>query len=78
MKNFHVPAKFAFAMTLTAAAVSGCKKHDADPTTPELRSGAAPDAGVITPPAPANHVPTPGAPAPAPSAVSEPATPAAH
>lgn len=78
MENFNVPAKFAFAMILTAAAVSGCKKQDADPVTPELRSGATPDAGVITPPAPGNHMPGPDAPAPAPSAVSESATPAAH
>lgn len=78
MKNFNVPAKFALAMILTAAAMSACKKQDANPTTPELRSGATPDAGVITPPAPGNHMPAPDAPAPAPSAASEPATPAAR
>jgi hypothetical protein len=74
MKNLSVPAKFAFAMILTTAAVSGCKKQEADPAAPELRSGATPDAGVITPPAPGNQMPAPEAPAPAPSAISEPAT----
>jgi hypothetical protein len=71
MKKLNVQAKFAIALILTAAAVSGCKKQEADPVTPELRSGATPDAGVITPPAPGNHMPAPEAPAPAPSAISE-------
>ena len=78
MKKLNVSAQFAFAMILTVAAVSGCKKQDADPVTLELRSGAAPDAGVITPPAPGNHMPAPDAPAPAQSAMSEPATPSAR
>ena len=78
MSNQTVPARFALAMILTAAFVSGCKKQDADPAAPEVRGGAAPDAGVITPPAPGNHVPAPEAAAPAPAPMSEPATPSGH
>ena len=53
MKKLNVPAKFALTLILTAAAVSGCKKQDADPFTPEAPAPAPmpmPEANT-----PANH-----------------------
>ena len=78
MKTLNVPARFAFALILTAAAVSGCKKQDADPVTPEVKTGATPDAGNITPPVPGNEIPPPEAPAPAPRPMPEANTPVAR
>lgn len=52
MKHLNVPAKFAFAMILTAAAVTGCKKQEADPVTPEATSTPTP-APSASPAAPA-------------------------
>jgi hypothetical protein len=52
MKHLNVPAKFAFAMILTAAAVTGCKKQEADPVTPEATSAPTP-APSASPAAPA-------------------------
>lgn len=75
MKKLNIPAKFALALILTAAAVTGCKKQDADPFTPEAKTGATPDAGNITPPVPGNHMPPPEAPAPAPLPMPEANTP---
>ena len=81
MNNLHVPAKFALAMILTAAAVSGCKKQEADPVTPDATTmptpapsatpatpagtATTPDAGMTTPPAAGSATPTDGATAPA-------------
>ncbi|SEN93165.1 hypothetical protein SAMN05428959_103830 [Duganella sp. CF517] len=78
MKKLTAPAKFALAMILTAAAVTGCKKQDADPVTPETKIGATPDAGNITPPVPGNELPAPAAPAPAPMPMPQANTPASH
>ena len=52
MKQLNVPAKFAFALILTAAAVTGCKKQEADPVTPEATSAPTP-APSASPAAPA-------------------------
>ena len=60
MKQHHAPAKFIFALILTAAAVTGCKKQEVDAPAPE----------VVAPPA--NTAPTP-APAPADSTTPPPA-----
>jgi len=62
MKQLNVPAKFAFALILTAAAVTGCKKQEADPVTPE--------ATTVPTPAPSA---TPSTPTPAPDATTPPA-----
>jgi len=78
MKKLNVPAKFALTLILTAAAVSGCKKQDADPFTPEAKTGAVQDAGNITPPVPGNQIPPPEAPAPAPMPMPAANTPANH
>jgi len=78
MKKLTAPTKFALAMILTAAAVSGCKKQDADPVTPETKIGATPDAGNITPPVPGNELPPPAAAAPNPMPMPEANTPASH
>jgi hypothetical protein len=80
MKHLNVPAKFAFAMILTAAAVSGCKKQDADHVTPEATTvptpapaatpatpagtATTPAAGMTTPPAAGSATPTDGASSP--------------
>jgi hypothetical protein len=58
MKQLHLPAKFAFALVLTAAAVTGCKKQEADPVTPEATTMPAPAA---TPTTPSGTTPTPDA-----------------
>nr|WP_315393017.1 hypothetical protein [uncultured Duganella sp.] len=60
MKQLHAPAKFAFALILTAAAVTGCKKQD--PVTPEATAPApvaapAPAPDATTPPAPGATTP---------------------
>ncbi|MBP1204517.1 hypothetical protein JOD97_002559 [Duganella sp. 1411] len=65
MKKLNVPAKFALTVVLTAAAVTGCKKQDADPFTPQAKTEAAQDTGYITPPMPANKMPPPEPSAPA-------------
>lgn len=78
MKQLTTTAKFAFALVLTAAAVTGCKKQDAGPVTPEPKIGAAQDAGNITPPVPGNELPAPAAPAPAPMPMPEANTPVAR
>jgi hypothetical protein len=78
MKTLNMPTRFAFALILTAAAVSGCKKQDADPMAPQVNSGATPDAGNITPPVPGNQIPAPEAPAPAPMPMPEAASPVAR
>lgn len=78
MKKLTAPAKFALAMILAAAAVSGCKKQDVDPVTPETKIGAASDAGNITPPVPGNELPPPATRAPAPMPMPEANTPASH
>ena len=78
MKKLTAPAKFALAMILTAAAVTGCKKQDADPAASEATIGANPDSGNITPPVPGNETPPPAAPAPAPMPMPEANTPASH
>ena len=78
MKKLTVTTKFAMAMILTAAAVTGCKKQDVDPVTPETRTGAASDAGNITPPVPGNEMPPPATRAPAPLPMPEANTPVAQ
>lgn len=81
MNHLNVPAKFALAMILTAAAVSGCKKQEADHVTPEATTvptpapaatpatpagnSTTPDAGMTTPPAAGAATPTDGATPPA-------------
>ncbi|HWW71017.1 MAG TPA: hypothetical protein VN089_13835 [Duganella sp.] len=47
MKQLNVPAKFAFALILTAAAITGCKKQD--PVTPEATAPAVTPAPAATP-----------------------------
>lgn len=75
MKTLTNTAKIAVAVLVAAAAVSGCKKQDADPMTPDPKVGAVPDAGNITPPVPGNRIPAPEAPAPAPIPMPEANTP---
>ena len=70
--------KLALALALTVAAVSGCKKQDVDPVTPETKIGATPDAGNITPPVPGNELPPPAAAAPNPMPMPEANTPASR
>lgn len=77
MKQLNVPAKFAFALILTAAAVTGCKKQD--PVTPEATTATspAPSAAPATPTPDATTPAAPGAPAGSPNptdATTPPAT----
>ena len=52
MKQFNVPTKFACALLLTAAAISGCQKKDAGtPPAPEVAAPA------TTPPATGGNAP---------------------
>lgn len=75
MKQLHAPAKFAFALILTAAAVTGCKKQEADPVTPEATTAPAPapSAAPATPTPDATTPPAAGAPNPT-DATTPPAT----
>lgn len=59
MKKPNVAAKLALTLIVTAAAITGCKKQDADAFTPEAKTDAAQDTGYITPPTPANKMPPP-------------------
>lgn len=65
MKKPNVAAKLTLTLVLTAAAITGCKKQDADPFAPEAKTDAAQDTGYITPPMPANKMPPPEPSAPA-------------
>jgi hypothetical protein len=75
MKQLNVPAKFAFALILTAAAVTGCKKQEADPVTPEATTvpTPAPSATPSTPAPDATTPPAAGSPTPT-DATTPPAT----
>lgn len=66
MKQLNVPAKFALALILTAAAVTGCKKQD--PVTPEATAPAATPA-----PATPSTSPTPDATTPPAAGTTPPA-----
>jgi hypothetical protein len=79
MKQLHAPVKFAFALILTAAAITGCKKQDVNPPAPEVvappantaPTGATPTPDTTTPP-PAT-VPAPDATTPPPGTAPDPA-----
>ena len=58
MKQHHAPAKFIFALILTAAAVTGCKKQEVDAPAPEV---VAPPANTAPTPAPADSTTPPPA-----------------
>ena len=75
MKQLNVPAKFAFALILTAAAVTGCKKQEADPVTPEATTAPAPAPSAMpsTPAPDATTPPAAGSPNPT-DATTPPAT----
>ncbi|KQQ40290.1 hypothetical protein ASF61_05815 [Duganella sp. Leaf126] len=51
MKQHHAPAKFALALILTAAAVTGCKKQEVNPPAPEVVAPPANTAPTGSPPA---------------------------
>jgi len=78
MKKLTAPANLVLAMILTAAAVTGCKKQDVEPVTPQTKIGAVSDAGNITPPVPGNQLTPPVTQAPAPMPMPEANTPAVH
>ncbi|WP_353403576.1 hypothetical protein [Duganella hordei] len=79
MKQLHVTAKFACALILTAAAVTGCQKKEVDtPPAPEVVTPAPAPAPAATPPATDSNVTPPAAGSTPPADTPPPATPPAR